>query len=67
MTTNGAMADPEKMKKVLDAGLDSIRISINAVDREMYKVLHGKDDFEIVLENIRFMREYIDKLLKGEK
>ena len=37
LTTNGSLARPEIMKKVIDAGLDSIRFSVNAADREMYK------------------------------
>ncbi len=61
LTTNGALAFPEQMKAVLDAGLDSIRFSINAVDRETYKEIHGKDDFDDVLSNIKFMHHYIQE------
>ena len=59
LTTNGALATPDKMKKILDAGIDSIRISINAADKETYNYLHGKDDFEVVCNNVRFMHDYI--------
>ena len=59
LTTNGALATPKKMKAVLDAGLDSIRFSVNAADRKSYAEIHGRDDFEQVLANIRFMAEYI--------
>lgn len=61
LTSNGALATPDKMKAVLDAGLNSIRFSINAVDRESYKAIHGMDDFDKVLDNVSFMREYIDE------
>lgn len=61
VTSNGALATPEKMKSVLDAGLDSIRFSINAADRETYNEIHGTDDFDRVLNNIKFMRNYIDE------
>lgn len=61
ITTNGALATPEKMKDVLDAGLDSVRFSINAADRDTYFEIHGKDDFEVVVENIKYMRQYINK------
>lgn len=61
ITTNGALATTEKMKAVLDAGLDSIRFSINAADRDMYKTIHGVDDFDAVVNNINFMNEYIKK------
>ncbi len=59
LTTNGALATPDKMKEVLDAGLDSIRFSVNASDRESYAEIHGRDDYEQVLENIKYMAEYI--------
>lgn len=59
LTTNGALATPERMRAVIDAGLDSIRFSVNAPEREMYKELHGKDDYDIVLENIREMHKYL--------
>lgn len=59
LTTNGALATPERMRAVIDAGLDSIRFSVNAPDREMYKELHGKDDYDTVLENIREMHKYL--------
>ena len=47
LTTNGALATPQKMKDVLDAGLDSIRFSINAADRDTYLEIHGRDDFDL--------------------
>lgn len=61
LTTNGALATKENLRRVLDAGLDSIRFSINAADRETYKQIHGKDDFNVVVENLEFMREYLDQ------
>lgn len=59
ITTNGAFATPDRMKEVLDAGLDSIRISINATDRKMYRELHGSDDFDKVFDNLKYMHDYI--------
>lgn len=59
LTTNGALAHPEQMKRVLDAGLDSIRFSVNAADAETYKIVHGRDDFNVVIENIKYAHEYI--------
>lgn len=60
ITTNGALATPDKMKAVLDAGLDSIRFSVNAADEDTYKEIHGKDDFDRVVENIKYMSNYIE-------
>lgn len=61
ITSNGALATPDKMRRVLDAGLDSIRFSINAADRKMYQEIHGTDDFNKVIDNLQFMHEYIKK------
>lgn len=58
VTTNGVLATPGRAKAVLDAGLDSIKFSINAGTRESYKIIHGKDDFEVVLENLKWVSEY---------
>ncbi|OFV70020.1 radical SAM/SPASM domain-containing protein [Acetobacterium wieringae] len=61
LTTNGALATPERVKSVLDAGLDSIKFSINAGSRETYKMIHGRDDFEQVIKNLKFISEYRSK------
>lgn len=58
ITTNGALAVPERAKAALDAGLDSIKFSISAGRRETYKRIQGKDDFDKVLENLRWISEY---------
>ena len=52
ITTNGALATIDKVIKCLDAGLDSIKFSINAGTRETYKVIHGYDDFDKVIKTI---------------
>ena len=62
ITTNGALAKPELMKQVIDAGLDSIRFSVNAIDRETYKKIHGRDDFDTVLNNIKFTHSYLKNI-----
>ncbi len=59
LTTNGALATPEKMKSVLDSGLDSIRFSINGADRAQYEFFHGRDDFDAAKNNLKFMSSYI--------
>lgn len=59
MTTNGALATAENMKALIDAGLNSIRFSVNASDRSKYADIHGRDDFDRVLDNIKNVHEYI--------
>lgn len=52
ITTNGALANIDKVKNLVDCGLSSIKYSVNAASRDIYKIIHGKDDFEIVKDNI---------------
>ena len=59
MTTNGAHANLEIMKELIEAGLNSIKFSINAGTAETYKKIHGRDDFERVLFNLIGLSEYI--------
>lgn len=58
ISTNGALAIPERAKRVIDAGLNSIKFSINAGSRETYKLVHGSDDWDQVLANLRYISEY---------
>ncbi len=58
ITTNGALATPQRAKAVIDAGLDSIKFSINAGTPESYARIHGRDDFQTVLDNLAFVSEY---------
>ena len=58
ITTNGALATPDRAKAALDAGLDSIKFSISAGTRETYKQIQGRDDFDKVLANLRWISEY---------
>jgi len=61
ITTNGALADIDKVKKLVNAGLSSIKFSINAASREKYKLTHGKDEFDKVLKNLKDVYEYKNK------
>jgi cytidyltransferase-like protein len=58
LTSNGALATPERVKAVVDAGLDSIKLSINAPERRLYEFIHGHDDFDKVFENLKFLSQY---------
>lgn len=52
ITTNGSLASPDRVQRLLEYGLDSLKFSINAGTRETYEFIHGKDHFEQVKENI---------------
>lgn len=58
ITTNGALATPARVIPLIEAGLDSIKFSINAGDAATYALIHGRDDFQIVLENLRALADY---------
>lgn len=65
LTTNGALATPDRIKNVVDSGLDSIKFSINGTDRETYRFIHGKDDFDTVCEHLKFCFDYRRKTGKS--
>ncbi|MCL2247739.1 MAG: radical SAM protein [Oscillospiraceae bacterium] len=58
LTSNGAPATPERIRAVVDAGVDSIKFSINAPERELYEFIHGYDDFDLVMENLKYLNQY---------
>lgn len=58
VTTNGSLATPEKIKAVIDAGLDSLKFSINAPERKMYEFIHGHDHFDTVVEHLKYAAKY---------
>lgn len=53
LTTNGSLATPDRIKAIIDAGLDSIKFSVNAGTREKYKEMHGVDMFDSVIGNVK--------------
>ena len=58
ISTNGALASPERVIPAIEAGLTSIKFSVNAASRENYRLTHGKDDFDKVIDNIKFVSDY---------
>lgn len=67
ITTNGALATPERVRPVIEAGLDSVKFSINAGTPETYKLIHGKDEFHKVISNLKFIAIYRKKYCKPSK
>ena len=58
ITTNGSLATPERATALVDAGLDSLKFSINAGSRGRYKEMHGVDAFDKVLANIKWLYDF---------
>lgn len=52
-STNGALLSRKKAIELLEAGIDSIKFSINALDRGTYKSVHLVDDFDVVIQNFK--------------
>ena len=61
INTNGALANSKRAQPVIDAGCDSIKFSINAHNREDFKRVHGYDDFDKVIENLKWIFNYRNK------
>lgn len=58
ISTNGSIGEADKYKGLIDAGLDSIKFSINAGERERYARIHGRDDFDRVVSNVDYVCAY---------
>lgn len=58
LTSNGALATPERIRAVVDAGVDSVKFSINAPERELYRFIHGRDDFDKVFDHLVYLNQY---------
>ncbi len=58
LTTNGELATPERLIPVMEAGLDSIKFSINAGSSKTYRKIHGSRNFNGVISNLTFLSEY---------
>lgn len=54
--TNGYLLTKDRSQKLLKAGIDSIKVSLNAGKRS-YFLVHGIDAFEKVAENIKTFNE----------
>ncbi len=67
ITTNGSVASEGLLTELFEAGLDSIKFSINAGTRETYKKIHGKDDFENALNALKFSHQYREAHNKNYK
>lgn len=58
ITTNGALFNEQRVESIINSGIDSIKFSINAGTRKTYKLIHGKDDFYKVMNNLVYLDQY---------
>ncbi|MCP3966864.1 MAG: radical SAM protein [Lentisphaerae bacterium] len=58
LTTNGSLCTPRRVTPLVEAGLDSIKFSMNAGSKERYKEIHGVDKFDEVISNIKWLKKF---------
>ena len=58
LTSNGALANEKKSIPVINAGIDSIKFSVNAGTRDSYLKIHKSDDFDVVIKNIEWWYQH---------
>lgn len=59
MYTNGFRLHGDFMKSIIDEGIDFIRVSLIGYNKETYKKWMNSNNFEIVMQNILNMKEYV--------
>lgn len=57
ITTNGTLLDKCRAKSIIEAGVDSVKFSVNASNAADYHLIHGKDDFNKVVNNMMQFNE----------
>jgi len=50
--TNGTLMQPKKFQSIIDTGLDELRVSLDAADRESYARVRGKDFFNRIVRDV---------------
>jgi MoaA/NifB/PqqE/SkfB family radical SAM enzyme len=55
--TNGTVLGERNGRALIDAGLDELRVSLDASNRESFKAIRGKDYFGRITRNVRAFRE----------
>ena len=55
--TNGTVLNARNGRALIDAGLDELRVSLDAATRESFRVVRGSDYFNRILRNVRSFRD----------
>ena len=50
--TNGTLLQPKRFQELVDTGLDELRVSLDAADRESYAKIRGKDFFNRIVRDV---------------
>ena len=51
--TNGTVLNAVNGRALIEAGLDELRVSLDAAESEVYQMVRGKDFFSKIVENVR--------------
>ncbi len=55
--TNGTVLNDKNGRALIDAGLDELRVSLDASNARSYRLVRGKNYFDRILRNVRAFRE----------
>ena len=66
-STNGALLDADKVERLFEVGLDSIKFSINAGTAPTYAQVHGQDCFDHVIAMVQLIARRRRELGRGPK
>ena len=50
--TNGTLMQPKRFQQIIETGLDELRVSLDAADRETYARIRGKDFFDRIVRDV---------------
>ena len=56
--TNGTLLRPPKFQELIETGLDELRVSLDAADRETYRAVRGKDVFGRIVRDMGKLTQY---------
>lgn len=55
--TNGTVLNEKNGRAMIEAGLDELRVSLDAANATSYRAIRGKNYFDRILKNVRAFRE----------
>jgi len=64
LATNGTNLTDEMLDTLIDSGINKLHLSLDAVDRETYKKMKGKDCFDLVISNVQNAIKKAERLKK---
>ncbi|HTZ70645.1 MAG TPA: radical SAM protein [Acetobacteraceae bacterium] len=59
--TNGTLLREKRFRELIDAGLDELRVSLDAADAPSYTAVRGRPFFDRIVRDVRNLRDYQDR------